>query len=90
MTSTNIALRGIAVLLTMSGPLSRAVGQRPSTAPVVIANVNVLPLDRDGVLAGRTVVVERGTITRIAGVMLRGQWLSRADLDTILAQLAFR
>jgi hypothetical protein len=43
MTITNRSLRGIALLLTMSCPLARAVGQRPSTAPVVIANVNVLP-----------------------------------------------
>lgn len=49
----------------MSCPLGRAVSQRRPTAPVVIVNVNVLPLDRNRVLAGRTVVVEGGIITRI-------------------------
>lgn len=65
MCNTNRLLRGIAVLLTMSCPLGRAVSQRPPTTPVVIVNVNVLPFDRDRVLAGRTVVVEGGIITRM-------------------------
>lgn len=68
MSNTKYSLRGIAVLLTMSCPRARAVSQRPPTAPVVITNVNVLPLDQAGVLAGRTVVVERGIITRLGPV----------------------
>lgn len=42
-------------------------GQSPPAVdtPLVITNVNVLPMDRDRVLRAQSVVVERGVITRI-------------------------
>ena len=53
----------LAVLL--AAPLASAGGERPSDAPVVIANVDVLPMDRERVLRDQTVVIERGVIARI-------------------------
>ena len=53
----------LAVLL--SAPLASAGGQRPSDAAIVIANVSVLPMDRERVLRDQTVVIERGVISRI-------------------------
>jgi hypothetical protein len=43
-----------------------SVVQDPSaTKPVVITNVNVIPMDRERVVANQSVVVERGVITRL-------------------------
>jgi imidazolonepropionase-like amidohydrolase len=55
----------IALALAMAAPPTSAVSQPPPQAPIVIANVSVLPMDRDRVLAGQTVVVERGVISQI-------------------------
>lgn len=39
----------------------------PASAPVVFTNVSVIPMDRDTVLADRTVVVANGRITWVGG-----------------------
>lgn len=62
---TSISVGSIAVLLALDCPLACAASQSGPTAPIVIENVNVLPLDREGVLLGQTVVVERGIISRM-------------------------
>jgi imidazolonepropionase-like amidohydrolase len=66
-TTTRAAHRGV-LLLALSGPLASAAGQDTPPAPLVIANVNVLPMDRERILTAQTVVVERGTITAVGGV----------------------
>lgn len=58
-------MRWIALALAMAAQPTSAVGQPPSRAPIVIANVSVLPMDRERVLAGQTVVVERGIISQM-------------------------
>ncbi|MBA3341920.1 MAG: amidohydrolase family protein [Gemmatimonadaceae bacterium] len=58
-------MRWIALALTMAFPPTSAVSQSPPQAPIVIANVSVLPMDRERVLAGQTVVVERGVISQM-------------------------
>jgi hypothetical protein len=50
--------------LTLAICLALTQGQAVDT-PLVITNVNVLPMDREYVLRAQTVVVERGTITYI-------------------------
>ena len=56
---------GIAVLLAVAGPVGAAGGRQATPAPIVITNVNVLPMDRERVLAGQTLVVEDGRISRM-------------------------
>jgi imidazolonepropionase-like amidohydrolase len=46
--------------------VSQTSGQQAPAGPIAIVNVDVLPMDRDRVLRGQTVVVENGVITRIA------------------------
>ena len=58
-------MRSIALVLVMAAPVTRADCQRQSHRPIVIANVNVLPMDRDRVITGQTVVIERGIISRL-------------------------
>lgn len=58
-------MRWIALALAMAAPPTSAVSQPPPHAPIVIANVGVLPMDRDRVLAGQTVVIERGVIAQM-------------------------
>jgi imidazolonepropionase-like amidohydrolase len=58
-------MRWIALALAIAAPVTSAVGQAPPHAPVVIANVSVLPMDRERVLAGQTVVIERGVISQM-------------------------
>jgi imidazolonepropionase-like amidohydrolase len=66
MTKPNLSVHRVAILLALVCPLGCAVSQRPPTAaPIVIANVNVLRLDGEGVLAEQTVVVERGIIRKM-------------------------
>src|SRR6267142_4888711 len=50
--------------LTLALCLALTQGQAVDT-PLVITNVNVLPMDRDRVLRAQSVVVERGVITHI-------------------------
>jgi len=57
--------RRIAFLLAIACPVPSAAAQQAPPAPIAISNVNVLPMDREGVLAGQTVVVEGGTITQM-------------------------
>lgn len=56
-----------AVLLTAAACLPAADVATPSVAPAPLAirNVNVLPMDRESVLAGQTVIVEGGLIARM-------------------------
>jgi hypothetical protein len=54
--------RWLARLLVLAGPLSSLAGQGPPDPPLVITNVTVLPMDRERVLAGQTVVIARGVI----------------------------
>jgi hypothetical protein len=42
-----------------------SLAQQPVDTPVVITNVNVLPMDRERVLSAQSVIVERGVITRL-------------------------
>jgi adenine deaminase len=56
-----------ALLLALGCPLAAAPGQDPPPAPLVITNVNVLPMDRERILAARTVVVAGGAITAVGG-----------------------
>src|ERR1043166_2702269 len=56
---------GIAVLLAVACPAGAAGRQQATPAPIVITNVSVLPMDRERVLAGQTVVVEDGRISRM-------------------------
>ena len=58
-------MRWIALALAMAAPPTSAVSQPPPHAPIVIANVSVLPMDRERVVAGQTVVVERGVIAQM-------------------------
>ena len=58
-------MRRLMLALLLAAPLAGAEGQRSPDAPIVIANVNVLPMDRERVLRGQTVVIERGIIARI-------------------------
>jgi hypothetical protein len=45
--------------------VSPAMAQESPAGAVAIVNVSVVPMDRDRVLSGQTVVVEKGVITRI-------------------------
>ena len=65
MTRPELSAGRIALLLALVCPLQQGLDGRAPTSPVVITNVNVLRLDREGVLAGQTVVVERGIIRRL-------------------------
>src|SRR5687767_2831577 len=58
-------MRWIVLALAMAAQPMSALSQRPPQTPVVIANVSVLPMDRERVLAGQTVVVERGVISQM-------------------------
>ena len=58
-------MRWIALALAIVAQPISAVSQRPRNAPIVITNVSVLPMDRERVLAGQTVVVERGVISQM-------------------------
>jgi Amidohydrolase family len=48
--------------------LCLGVAQQPADTPVVITNVNVLPMNTDRVLPAQTVVIEHGVITSIGPV----------------------
>ena len=52
-------------LLAIAFPAASAAPQRPPDRAVVFTNVTVLPMDRERVLAGQTVVIEHGVITRL-------------------------
>ena len=58
-------MRWIVLALAIAAQPISAVSQRPPLAPIVITNVNVLPMDRERVLAGQTVVVEHGVISQM-------------------------
>ena len=58
-----VAGRSLAVILAAASSLSPGLTQSPADTPVAIANVNVVPMDSPLVLAGQTVVVERGIIS---------------------------
>lgn len=58
-------MRWLALALVMAAPVTSAVCQRRPHAPIVIANVSVLPMDRERVIAGQTVVIERGVISQV-------------------------
>ncbi|HYV96357.1 MAG TPA: amidohydrolase family protein [Gemmatimonadaceae bacterium] len=63
----------LGVLLVASG--SVAAQERGAGTVTVFTNVNVIPMDRERVLAGQSVVVERGVIMRIgpgSGVAIPG------------------
>ena len=51
--------------LILSTVVPPVVPQPPRQPPIAITNVNVLPMDSERVLAGHTVVVEDGTVTRM-------------------------
>jgi len=58
-------LRHVALVVVLVCPFSRSVSQGPAAPPIVIANVHVLPMDRERVLPRQTVVIEGGLITRM-------------------------
>jgi Amidohydrolase family len=58
-------MRRIVLALTIASLPNDVVCQRPASAPIAIENVTVLPMDRQRVLAGQTVVVERGVISQL-------------------------
>jgi imidazolonepropionase-like amidohydrolase len=58
-------MKVLTALVALACPLACATGQQPPTPPVAIVNVNVLPMDREHVVAAQTVVIERGMITRM-------------------------
>lgn len=51
----------LVAVLTAALPLSAPAGQSPP--PIAIVNVSVVPMDREHVAAGQTIVVDDGTIT---------------------------
>jgi hypothetical protein len=51
--------------LTAALALSVGLLQSPVDTPLVITNVNVLPMDRERILTGQSVLIERGIITRL-------------------------
>lgn len=53
------------LLLAVAFPPGFAAQQSPPDRVLVIANVTVLPMDGERVLAGQTAVIERGVITRL-------------------------
>lgn len=57
--------RYAALVVALVCPFSKSLSQAPADSTIVITNVNVLPMDRERVLARQTVVVEGGRITRI-------------------------
>jgi hypothetical protein len=82
----------ILLLLLLAAPLG---AQERVT---VFTNVTVIPMDRERALEDQTVVVRGDRIAdvgraaairapRIAGVMVRGVWLSRAELDRRLSEI---
>lgn len=56
----------LVLLAALEVLVSTTSAQQPPAGSVAIVNVSVLPMDRDQVLRGLTVVVENGIITRIA------------------------
>lgn len=58
-------MRLLTVLTAVAFPLAGVAGQRIQSPPVAIVNVNVLPMDRERIIAGQTVLVESGHISRI-------------------------
>lgn len=58
-------MRLLTILTAVAFPLAGVAGQRIQSPPVAIVNVNVLPMDRERILAGQTVLVEGGHISRI-------------------------
>ena len=56
----------IALCATLAASLSLEAQSPPAgDTTLVITNVSILPMDRERVLTNQTVVVERGTITRL-------------------------
>jgi Phospholipid methyltransferase len=51
-------MRWLTLALVMAGSVKDALSQPRPHAPIVIANVSVLPMDRERVIAGLTVVIE--------------------------------
>jgi hypothetical protein len=56
------------VALAIALPRPSAALQRPLDSAVAIVNVNLLPMDRERVLMGQTVVISRGVITHLGQV----------------------
>ena len=55
----------IIFLLAVSAPYALAIGSRRGQATVAFVNVNVIPMDRETVLADQTVVIRGTTIASI-------------------------
>jgi hypothetical protein len=66
MTIVRPAVVCLCAVLAFTVPPARMTQQTNVTPPVVIVNVNVLPMDSERVLEGQTVIVADGRITRIA------------------------
>ena len=58
-------MKVLTALVALACPLACATGQQPPAPPIAIVNVNVLPMDREQVVAAQTVVIQGGTITRM-------------------------
>lgn len=54
----------LAIVMMLGTQPARAASGQQVIAPIAIVNVNVVPMDSERVLAGQTVVVEGGAITR--------------------------